>query len=560
MNETTYSKNQNKSSKKNPSKTTSDSTTPLQSEPTQNTPKKRYLVASRRGSVATLSGVQPLSSFELKEHIRRFSDVDVKKTIARKNGLSPQSRTMNEAHECHVVEMTDETHNELKANSPAHVIIEEEQHLDFLDGNLIPTMLPARAQSLDKILQEQTFTFVILGEDDKPLENVIVALQASHGKGNTLSDKKGEASITLPMMKNSQVDSIFVKAKTGYWDFYLKSPSLTTDSPNIIRLKSLTETIPDFPKNFRRGWGERLMGFDEQHNSYTGKGIKIAIIDTGLGEHPLLSHIQHGMDLSTANSTETWRQDDEGHGTHVAGVITAKGNADEMTGFCPEAEILILKVFPGGTTSSLIEALDICIDENVDVVNMSLGTQNISLLIEQKIEEVVLSGIALIVAAGNSGGPVQFPANSANTLAVSAVGAINEVEENTWDVSQILPELTLENGVFSPKFSCHGPEVDVTAPGVAIISTGPGGTYFPDSGTSMAAPHVTGLAGLLLAHHPMFQTTYKAKTYNRVFALYNALKQICVPYNFGPGRAGSGMPSVYPIMQYMGTTDQQVTN
>ena len=456
--------------------------------------------------------------------------------------------------------MTDDTHEQLKANSPDHVIIEQEQHLDFLDGKLIPTMLPTRTQSLDNIMQSRKFSFLILGEDDKPLKNAVIALQSSYVKGNALSDKKGESTITLSMMENTQIDSIFVKAKTGYWDFYLKTPELSSDSVNVIRLKSLKETIAGFPKNFRRGWGERLMGFDEQHQSYTGKGIKIAIIDTGLGDHPLLSHIHQGMDLSTTNSTETWRQDDEGHGTHVAGVITAKGKEDELKGFCPDADILVLKVFPGGTTSSLIEALDICIEENVDVVNMSLGTQNRSLLIEQKIEEVVLSGIALIVAAGNSGGPVQFPANSTNTLAVSAVGALNEVQENTWDVSQILPELTLDNGVFSPTFSCHGPEVDVTAPSVAIISTGPDGTYFPDSGTSMAAPHVTGLAGLLLAHHPAFQTTYKSKTYTRVFALYNALKHICVPYNFGPGRAGSGMPSVYPIIGQMAVSEPSTAN
>lgn len=519
----------------------------------QNETKKRYLVGSKRGSAALQSGVKPLSSFELREHIQRFPDVNLHKTVARKAGLSPQAIHVNEAQECHVVDMSASTHEQLKAHSPDHVIIEEEQHLDFLDGKLIPSMLPSRSTSLNSKIKEQKYSFIILGENDKPLPAVDIVLQSSYIKGTGVTNKKGEAAISLGMLENSQVDIIFVKTKTGYWDFYLKSPHLSTTSNNVIRLQSLAETIPNFPKSFSRGWGERLMGFDEQHEEYTGKGIKIAIIDTGAGLHPLLSHVASGVDLSNSSDTSTWRNDEEGHGTHVAGIITASGTEGELRGFCPEAEILILKVFPGGTTSSLIEALDKCIEEKVDVVNMSLGTPNKSLLIEQKIEEVILSGIALIVAAGNSGGPVQFPANSANTLAVSAVGSINTVQKNTWDVSQVLPELTLENGVFSPIFSCFGPEVDVAAPGVAIISTGPDGTFFPDSGTSMAAPHITGLAGLLLAHHPLFRTTYEHKNYTRVFALYELLKQMAIPYDFGPGRAGHGMPSIYPIAHQITT-------
>jgi subtilisin family serine protease len=99
------------------------------------------------------------------------------------------------------------------------------------------------------------------------------------------------------------------------------------------------------------------------------------------------------------------------------------------------------------------------------------------------------------------------------------------------------------DGFFSARFTCFGPEVGVCAPGVAILSSVPPDNFAVWDGTSMAAPHVTGLAALVLAHHADFQGAYKARNASRVERLFQILKQSARPLNLGdPYRVGAGLP------------------
>src|SRR5262249_50534656 len=99
------------------------------------------------------------------------------------------------------------------------------------------------------------------------------------------------------------------------------------------------------------------------------------------------------------------------------------------------------------------------------------------------------------------------------------------------------------NGFFSPRFTCFGPEIGVCAPGVAVLSSVPPNNFAVWDGTSMAAPHVTGLAALVLAHHADFQGPFKARSAERVERLYQILKASAQPLNVGdPRRTGFGMP------------------
>jgi hypothetical protein len=145
---------------------------------------------------------------------------------------------------------------------------------------------------------------------------------------------------------------------------------------------------------------------------------------------------------------------------------------------------------------------------------------------------------------------VQYPASSPNVLAVAAIGRLNEYPDDSWDASTVVPTLVAGDGTFSPSFTCHGPQIGVCAPGVGIVSTIPGG-YEPQSGTSMAAPHVTGLASLLLAHHPVFRGPLRARNAHRVAGLFSLIRSICKPSPFGAERAGSGLPSLEGIAQVL---------
>jgi len=351
---------------------------------------------------------------------------------------------------------------------------------------------------------------------------------------------------TLP---GHSAKSLFISTKSGYWDRFIRQPPLDENNVNVVRLKSLSETIQGFPGNYRIGWGAKLMGLDAIPDTLTGAGVRVAIIDSGADvTHPLLQHIKTGADYTDGGAPTSWSRDVVGHGSHCAGTIAARSDGSGPRGFAPGAEIHVLKIFPGGRFSSLLDALDYCIANELDVVNMSLGSDQQSSIVEQKLQEAVQNGVACIVAAGNSGGPVQYPASSPNVLAVAAMGMLADLEEDTWDATQVSPRLVAPNGVFSPSFTCFGPEIAVCAPGVSVISTVPGGGFEPQSGTSMAAPHVTGLATLVLAHHPVFQTAFKQRGPQRVAALFATLRQICAPTPLDRERAGAGVPLLQNLL------------
>ena len=106
--------------------------------------------------------------------------------------------------------------------------------------------------------------------------------------------------------------------------------------------------------------------------------------------------------------------------------MTAARDDGGIRGIAPEADVIVLKVLPGGRCSTLIEAIDRCIEEQVDVINLSLCTTRPSVLVEQRLQQARQLGIACIAAAGNTSGPVAYPASSSAVLAVAAVGRLGE--------------------------------------------------------------------------------------------------------------------------------------
>jgi subtilisin family serine protease len=142
--------------------------------------------------------------------------------------------------------------------------------------------------------------------------------------------------------------------------------------------------------------------------------------------------------------------------------------------------------------------------------------------------------------------PVQYPATSPHVLAVAAIGKQGEFPPESYHGTQALAgngRVMSSEGFFSARFTCFGPEIGVCAPGVAILSSVPPDNFAIWDGTSMAAPHVTGLAALGLAHHADFQGAYTARNAARVERLFQILKQSAQPLNLGdPYRVGAGLP------------------
>jgi predicted sugar kinase len=226
-----------------------------------------------------------------------------------------------------------------------------------------------------------------------------------------------------------------------------------------------------------------------------GMEVRVCIIDTGITyNHPDLKDNYKGGFNFVNNTPDPL--DDNGHGTHVAGTIAAMDNDIGVVGVAPKASIYSLKALDNngsGSYSNIIAAIQWAIDNNMQIVSMSFGGSSYSKALEDICNAAYNGGILLVAAAGNNGGDgskdtVGYPAKYDSVIAVAATDS-NDVRAS---------------------FSSVGAEVEVAAPGVSIPSTVPtSGTKYSDpsgykslSGTSMACPHTSGTAALVMKADP----------------------------------------------------------
>jgi subtilisin family serine protease len=388
-------------------------------------------------------------------------------------------------------------------------------------------------------------TFEVFGEAG-PLSEAEIYVFGSVWPTQGVTDASGRVTLTIQGETPDTIRSILVKPRVDYWTFWFDRPQLVPDSVNRIAVKALGAYLRDFPGRQLMGWGQRAMSLDRVPPSFDGARVKIAVIDSGAAQtHRNLHGVTHGASM-VGNDRMAWTVDTIGHGSHCAGIIGGGpiGTGGGIRGFAPAAEIHVCRIFPGGRFSDLVSALDYCMEQGIDVANMSLGGGDPSQIIEERIVRAKQMGLACIIAAGNSSGPVQFPASTPHCLAVAALGKWGEFPEDSFHSQQALDGFQSRDGYFPAKFSCFGPEIDVCAPGVGIVSSLPADGFGAWDGTSMATPHVTGLAALVLAHHPDFKGAFQNRDARRVERLFQILKETATPLQFGdPNRSGAGLPN-----------------
>jgi subtilisin family serine protease len=261
--------------------------------------------------------------------------------------------------------------------------------------------------------------------------------------------------------------------------------SAPTPTPTPTTGPTPTPTLTPTPGTQPIPWGVARINADDAWVISTGAGIKVAVLDTGIDrDHPDLD-----ANLTDClNFIQSWKtcEDDNGHGTHVSGIIAGENNSFGVVGVAPNAKIYSLKVLDSrgsGYLSDVIEGLDWAVANKMQVVNMSLGTSSDVASFSEAVKRVSAAGITQVAAAGNSGPgakTVLYPAKYPEVIAVSASDSSDGI----------------------PSWSSRGPEIDLAAPGVNINSTYLNGKYKVLSGTSMAAPHVAGTVALRLFLKP----------------------------------------------------------
>lgn len=235
-------------------------------------------------------------------------------------------------------------------------------------------------------------------------------------------------------------------------------------------------------------------GVNDAHSLAQGRGARIAVIDSGIDRtHPDLSSAQiEEFDASSDGATPGTPTDAaaarpvDDHGTAIAGIIAARGH---LTGVAPEARVLSARIFrraspsapPTATTAGLLKGLDWAIANGARVINMSLAGPE-DPLVEQAIKAAAARGIIAVAAAGNGGPDAEpvYPAAYADVIAVTAIDADDKLYEK----------------------ANRGTYVAIAAPGVDVLVPARDRSHRFDSGTSLAAAHVSGIVALMLELEP----------------------------------------------------------
>lgn len=267
------------------------------------------------------------------------------------------------------------------------------------------------------------------------------------------------------------------------------------DDPSIAYVEedSVVRAVEPFAalgapsREYLDSWGVSRIGADlAAQAGFTGAGIKVAVLDTGIDyNHPDLKDNYRGGYNFVYDNDDPF--DDSmsayvptGHGTHVAGIIGARNNGTGVVGVAPEVSLYAVKVLNAGLAgdvSDIIAGIEWAINNNVQIISMSIGSNLYSEALREACDRAAQAGIILVAAAGNfNNSSIEYPAAFDSVIAVTATR----------------PDDT------RPLYN-YGPQMELAAPGVGIKSTVPGGGYGYLTGTSQAAPHVAGVAALLLA-------------------------------------------------------------
>lgn len=288
----------------------------------------------------------------------------------------------------------------------------------------------------------------------------------------------------------SSKDNIYIVSGDKNTLKTLKNAGLSEETeyiePNYLYSAFKAPNDPEYSKQ----WNLHNINIEAAWEETKGNGITVAVIDTGVTPVPDLKQTKFvkGYDF-VSDRIEAY--DDNGHGTHVAGTIAqSTDNNYGVAGIAYEAKIMPLKVLAasgGGTVADIAEAIRYAADNNADVINLSLGGAGESKMMQEAVDYAYEKGVVVIAAAGNENrNSASYPARYPHVISVSALDAANN----------------------KAPYSNFGAGVDIAAPGGSESGKILQNTIDPENGkavflgfqgTSMAAPHVAGVAALIKA-------------------------------------------------------------
>lgn len=319
-------------------------------------------------------------------------------------------------------------------------------------------------------ISQRTFT-VPLNSPLTQATSKLDDLSVTPNVASSLWKNLGKQTIGSPLPPIDQrKDDVYIEPYTG----------------TVFELKENTQVVD---------WGVEYLKALDVHNKTRGEKACVFILDTsGKFDHPDL--VKNALHEYAKNFSSSPTMDDKhGHGTHCAGIACASDNTFGVVGVAPGAKLVPVKVLNdsgSGTYEGIAKAIRHVADLEdfpyKKVISMSLGGASGSDILRDAIQYAIKKGVFIVAAAGNSGyngrDTVNYPGAYPEVITIASIGP-NEKPS---------------------RFSSGGPAVDLTAPGEKVFSTHKNGQYIRMSGTSMATPHVAGIAALVLSAHEFIQT------------------------------------------------------
>jgi subtilisin family serine protease len=329
---------------------------------------------------------------------------------------------------------------------------------------LLLALLPGRAQDED----------VEVFYPNLPENRLIVG----HEPGRKLPDMRGAFKVF------EDEDLGFTVFEADYpeelIDYFSSMPGVRYVEPDYVATAFFTPNDPKYPQQY----GPQLISAPQAWDVQRGSdNIVVAVVDTGVdyNHDDLYGRVIKGYDFVNRDSDP---MDDQGHGTHCAGIIGATLNNGVGIAGIAQTSIMAVKVLDyqgSGYYSWIASGIRYAVDNGADVISMSLGGPSSDSTMQSACDYAQSRGVLVVAAAGNDyGGPVSYPAKYDSVMAVSAIDSSNRLAS----------------------YSNVGPEIEVCAPGSSVLSCYPGDQYKSMSGTSMACPHVAGVAGLVFSENP----------------------------------------------------------
>ena len=423
-----------------------------------------------------------------------------------------------------LVEMTPRAMHDLKALQPGLRIIPVVYYRPAWARHVIRSRVTAANAKV-----KRTIAFVVKDDQGTAVAGADIVAFANFKAGDGVEGKtnaQGKFSTSLPTSIKT-FERIFIYPAKDVWG-HLQG--------NVKIGAEMTFTLPRVDV---AGYTDGLRAAFPAASPTDGQGVRVAVVDTGVDPHPDLK-IAGGLNTVYGEVDTEYGDAGTGHGTHVAGII-----AGQRRGVAPAVELYSYRVFgkrkDTATNFAIAKAIERAVQNKCDVINLSLGGGPPDAATAAAISDARQAGSVVLAAAGNDGRkPVNFPGADPLAVAVSAVGRKGTFPKTSLEQGDVAAPYGTDKNDFIAAFSNIGPEIDITGPGVGIISTVPGLAYGVMGGTSMACPAVAGfLARLLSRESALLAATRDANRADEILKLlFKSAKSLGFPSNM----EGKGLP------------------